>query len=229
MLLSTIIDAVKYGELQNVYTEEKLPQLISFINLGLIQIYSKLPIIEKQVTIQEYPQISLYKLSSMYARHNHLSSVRHKYILDTPDNPFMDDVLFITGISDEYGFDIPLNDEHHRHSIFISSYDTIQIPNANENEAIFVIYRAKPKGINPLIKPELLDKTEVILPDYLLEALTAFIGFKAHQAIGGQEGLAASQAFYQRFTELINQAIADNIAGDGVLPTNIKPRMRGYV
>ena len=218
MLLSTIIDAVKYGELQNVYTEEKLPQLISFINLGLIQIYSKLPIIEKQVTIQEYPQISLYKLSSMYARHNHLSSVRHKYILDTPDNPFMDDVLFITGISDEYGFDIPLNDEHHRHSIFMSSYDTIQIPNANENEAIFVIYRAKPKGINPLIKPELLDKTEVILPDYLLEALTAFIGFKA-----------ASQAFYQRFTELINQAIADNIAGDGVLPTNIKPRMRGYV
>ena len=226
MLLSFIIDAVKYGELQNVYTEEKLPQLISFINLGLIQIYSKLPIIEKQVTIQEYPQISLYKLSSMYARHNHLSKVKHKYILDTPDNPFTDDVLFITGICDENGFAIPLNDEHHRRSVFISSYDTIQIPNANENEAVFVIYRAKPRCINPETKNL---NQEIELPDYLLEALTAFVGFKAHQAIGGQEGLAASQAFYQRFTELINQAITDNIAGDGVLPTNIKPRMRGYI
>ena len=226
MLLSFIIDAVKYGELQNVYTEEKLPQLISFINLGLIQIYSKLPIIEKQVTIQEYPQISLYKLSSMYARHNHLSKVKHKYILDTPDNPFTDDVLFITGICDENGFAIPLNDEHHRRSIFISSYDTIQIPNADENEAVFVIYRAKPRCINPETKNL---NQEIELPDYLLEALTSFIGFKAHQAIGGQENLAASQAFYQRFTELINQAITDNIAGDGVLPTNIKPRMRGYI
>ena len=229
MLLSQIIDSVRYGELNNVYTDEKLPQIISFINLGLIQIYSKLPIVEKQVTIQEYPQISLYKLSRMYARHNHVSPVKHKYILDTPDNPFMDDVLFITGVCDEYGFEVPLNDDHHKRSIFISSYDTIQIPNANENEAIFVIYRAKPKGINPQTKPEDLDKIDVVLPDYLLEALTAFIGFKAHQAIGGQEGLAASQAFYQRFTELINQAIADNIAGDGVLPTNIKPRMRGYI
>lgn len=226
MLLSFIIDAVKYGELQNVYTEEKLPQLISFINLGLIQIYSKLPIIEKQVTIQEYPQISLYKLSSMYARHNHLSKVKHKYILDTPDNPFTDDVLFITGICDENGFAIPLNDEHHRRSIFISSYDTIQIPNADENEAVFVIYRAKPRCINPETKNL---NQEIELPDYLLEALTAFVGFKAHQAIGSQESLAASQAFYQRFTELINQAITDNIAGDGVLPTNIKPRMRGYI
>lgn len=229
MLLSFIIDAVKYGELQNVYTEEKLPQLISFINLGLIQIYSKLPIIEKQVTIQEYPQISLYKLSSMYARHNHLSKVKHKYILDTPDNPFTDDVLFITGICDENGFAIPLNDEHHRRSIFISSYDTIQIPNADENEAVFVIYRAKPKCIDPQVNPELIDKIHIELPDYLLEALTAFVGFKAHQAIGGQEGQGTAQAFYQRFTELINQAITDNIAGDGVLPTNIKPRMRGYI
>ena len=54
MLLSQIIDSVRYGELNNVYTDEKLPQIISFINLGLIQIYSKLPIVEKQVTIQEY-------------------------------------------------------------------------------------------------------------------------------------------------------------------------------
>ena len=226
MLLSQIIDSVRYGELQNVYTDEMLPQLISFINLGLIQIYSKLPVVEKQVTIQEYPQISLYKLSSLYARHNHLSPVRHKYILDTPDNPFMDDVLFITGVCDEHGFSVPLNDDNHRHSVFIASHDTIQIPNANENEAIFVIYRAKPRYISPTTKK--LD-IPVELPEYLLEALTAFIGFKAHQAIGGQEGLATSQALYQRFTELINQAITDNIAGDNVMPSNIKLRMRGFI
>jgi len=226
MLLSQIIDSVRYGELQNVYTDEMLPQLISFINLGLIQIYSKLPVVEKQVTIQEYPQISLYKLSSLYARHNHLSPVRHKYILDTPDNPFMDDVLFITGVCDEHGFSVPLNDDNHRHSVFIASHDTIQIPNANENRAIFVIYRAKPRYINPTTKK--LD-IPVELPEYLLEALTAFIGFKAHQAIGGQEGLATSQALYQRFTELINQAITDNIAGDNVMPSNIKLRMRGFI
>ena len=226
MLLSQIIDSVKYGELNNVYTDEKLPQIISFINLGLIQIYSKLPVVEKQVTIQEYPQISLYKLSSAYARHNHLSPLKHKYILDTPDNPFTDDVLFITCICDEHGFTIPLNDDNHRHSVFIASHDTIQIPNANENEAIFVIYRAKPRYINPQTKDL---NQEVELPDYLLEALTSFIGFKAHQSIGGQEGQGTAQALYQRFTELMNQAMTDNIAGDNVMPTNIKLKMRGFV
>ena len=63
----------------------------------------------------------------------------------------------------------------------------------------------------------------------LLEALTSFIGFKAHQSIGGQEGQGTAQALYQRFTELMNQAMTDNIAGDNVMPTNIKLKMRGFV
>lgn len=226
MELQRIIDTLKYGELANVYTEDKQDQLVTFINLGLTQLYSKFPISEKQVTIQQYPQISLYKLQRDFARSNRGSHVIHKYILDTPDDPFMGDVLFITAVYDETGHPIPLNDEHNHHSYFLASFDTLQIPNANENMTTFIVYRAQPKYLK-LDNYKLTD--DIHIPECLLEALTSYVGFKSLQSIGGPENIQLAQAMYQRFTEICTNVITDNLLGNNVSPTNLKLRMRGYV
>ena len=149
MELQRILDTLRYGELANVYTEDKQDQLVTFINLGLTQLYSKFPILEKQIAIQQYPQISLYKLTREFARTNrdrptpligddlcepeeplkehHHHHVIHKYILDNPHDPFMGDVLFISSVFDETGHPVPLNDDNNPHSFFTPSFDTLQI------------------------------------------------------------------------------------------------------
>lgn len=248
MELQRILDTLRYGELANVYTEDKQDQLVTFINLGLTQLYSKFPISEKQIAIQQYPQISLYKLTREFARTNrdkpipligdalcepeeplkehHHHHVIHKYILDNPHDPFMGDVLFISSVYDETGHPIPLNDDHNPHSFFTPSFDTLQIPNANENETSFVIYRAMPKYLK-LGNYKLEDN--IYLPECLLEALTSYVGFKSLQSMGGAENIQIAQALYQRFTEVCSNVITDNLLGNNVSPTNIKLKMRGYV
>lgn len=226
MLLEQILDTIRYGELANISVEdEKLPQILNFINLGLIQLYSKFPIVEKQVIIQQYNQISMYILDYAYARSNRSSSVPHKYILDTPDDPFKNDVMFITGICDEWGIPIPLNDDHDPRSYFLVSHNTLQIPNANEHNSTFVIYRAKPERIN--IK-EYNVMQEVILPDYLLEALSAYVGFKAMQSMSSEESIALSGQFLERYNTLINEVQQNNLMNSNVSASNTKFGFRGY-
>lgn len=227
MQLQHILDSIKYGEMANIdWTEDKTPKVINYINLGLINLYSKFPIAERQVLIQQYPQISLYKLSRDYARTNKTSPMPHKYILDTPYEPFMNDVMFITSIADEQGRPIPLNDDHDGRSYFLASFDTLQIPNANESETTFIIYRAKPEYIQCNTKH--MEK-DIYIPECLLECLTTYVGFKAMQSVGGEEGLSSSTALWQRYTELCTEVITQNLLGNNVSPSNIKPGLRGYV
>ena len=226
MLLEQIIDTIKYGELSNISVEsEEVPKIINFINLGLIQLYSKFPIVEKQVVIQQYNQISLYVLDYRFARSNINSLMPHRYILDTPEDPFMDDVMFITGVCDEWGRPVSLNDDHDPHSYFLVSHNTVQIPNANEHNSTFIIYRAKPKRIRT---KEYNMMEEVILPEYLLEALSAYVGFKAMQSMTSEEGSALSDKFLDRYNTLVNEVQQNNLMNSNVSPTNIKLGFRGY-
>ena len=98
MELQQVIDTVKYGELTNISWKacDRVPALISFLNQGLVDLYSKFPLLEKQVIIQQLPQISIYKLTRDFARTNVRSEQLHRYILDTPFEPFVEDILQIT-------------------------------------------------------------------------------------------------------------------------------------
>ena len=100
MKLQHIIDSVRYGELTNISWDNKnrIPAIISFINQGLTDLYSRFPLMEKQLIIQQYPQISIYRLTRDFARTNFKSEQLHKYILDTPFEPFQEDILQISGV-----------------------------------------------------------------------------------------------------------------------------------
>jgi len=227
MQLQQVIDTVKYGELTNISwkAEDRIPALISFLNQALTDLYSKFPLMEKQITIQQYPQISIYLLTRDFARTNFKSEELHKYILDTPFEPFKDDILQITGTYDEYGHPIPLNDDHNPHSWFLTSYNTIQIPNANENEVSLVTYKAKHR----YIKPDTEDmEQEVFLPPCLEEALFTYIAYKCLVSMGSQDTQAQAQFYLQKYDQLCNTVRELNTLGNYVAPSNIKLLRRGY-
>lgn len=227
MQLRQVIDSIKYGELTNISWEDtkRIPAIITYINQALTDLYNKFPILEKQLTIQQYPQISMYVLTREFARTNFKSEQLHKYILDTPFEPFNDDILQITGIYDEEGRPIPLNDSHNPNSYFLVSYNTIQIPNANENNAIFVTYKARHRYIEP--NTEDLEQ-EVFLPTCLEEALYAYIGYKALISIGSADTIQLAQLYLQRYDQLCAGVKNENILGNYIAPTNIKPILQGF-
>lgn len=226
MQLKQIIDTIKYGELNTVsWEEDRVPQVISYINLALTNLYSNFPILEKQVIVQQYPQISIYNLTSEYARTNTESKQYTKYILDTPFEPFTDDILLVTGLCDEYGRPIPLNDDTDPRSYFLPAFNQLQIPNANEEETTFVIYRAAPK----YIEPETDDFTQdVFLPRPLLEPLCCYVAYRTMIAIGSQEELARAQILEKRYNDLCLEVATNNLLGNNLMPTNIKPIIGGY-
>lgn len=227
MKLRHIIDSVKYGELTNICwkSEDRIPAVISFINQGLTDLYTKFPLLEKQVIIQQYPQISIYRLTREFARTNYKSEQLHKYILDTPFEPFTEDILQISGVYNEDGVPIPLNDTNNPRSFYLPSYNTIQIPNANENEATFITYKAKHR----YIEPETTDlDQEVDLPPCLAEALYAYLGYKCLVSMGSTDTVQLAQIYLQRYEQLCNNTNLNNTLGNLVVPTNIKAYIQGF-
>lgn len=227
MKLKQVIDSIKYGELTNISWEDnkRLPSIITYINQALTDLYNKFPIMEKQITIQQYPQISMYVLTRDFARTNIKSQELHKYILDTPFEPFREDILQITGAYDEVGRPIPLNDINSPRSFFLVSYNTLQIPNANENEATFITYKARHRYIEPTTEDL---EQEVFLPTCLEEALYAYIGYKALISIGSADTVQLAQLYLQRYEQLVTNVKTENILGNYVAPTNIKPMIQGF-
>lgn len=227
MKLRHIIDSVKYGELTNISWDSpnRVPAIICFINQGLTDLYTRFPLLEKQVIIQQYPQISIYKLTRDFARTNHKSEQLHKYILDTPFEPFTEDILQVTGVYTEEGLPIPLNDTTNPKSFFLPSYNTIQIPNANENEATFITYKAKHNYIEPTTED--LDQ-EVEVPPCLAEALYAYLGYKCLVSMGSADTVQLAQLYLQRYEQLCSGTNINNTLGNLVVPTNIKAYIQGF-
>ena len=227
MKLRHIIDSVKYGELTNISWDSpnRVPAIICFINQGLTDLYTRFPLLEKQVIIQQYPQISIYKLTRDFARTNHKSEQLHKYILDTPFEHFTEDILQVTGVYTEEGLPIPLNDTTNPKSFFLPSYNTIQIPNANENEATFITYKAKHNYIEPTTED--LDQ-EVEVPPCLAEALYAYLGYKCLVSMGSADTVQLAQLYLQRYEQLCSGTNINNTLGNLVVPTNIKAYIQGF-
>lgn len=227
MKLQHIIDSVRYGELTNISWDNKnrIPAIISFINQGLTDLYSRFPLMEKQLIIQQYPQISVYRLTRDFARTNFKSEQLHKYILDTPFEPFQEDILQISGVYTEEGIPVPLNDTNNPRSYFLPSYNTIQIPNANENDATFITYKAKHRYISPTTEDL---NQEVELPPCLAEALYAYLGYKCLVSMGSTDTVQLAQLYLQRYEQLCTSVNIANTLGNLVVPTNIKAYIQGF-
>jgi hypothetical protein len=227
MKLKDLINILRYGELTNISwdNESRIPQVIAQINLGLLNLYSKFPILEKSIAIAQYPHISIYNLTSQYARTNTESTETYKYILDTQLDPFKDDILQITAATDEFGRSIPLNDDNAPDSWFLPAYNQLQIPNATLDETAFLIYRAKPEYIDPETKD--LD-IEVFMPQYLVDPLVNYVAYKIFIGMGGENAQIA--AIYQQLYEKQCMDIANsNLLNNSNSVTNIKPLIGGYV
>jgi hypothetical protein len=196
MILESILKDLTYGELQGLRIGNLLPgeatsepdphqyeQIISYLNLGMTELYKRFFLKSREIYLQEHAEISTYLLHSDYSLANTASAIAEseRYIIDTPTEPFTDDILKIEEIYDEAGVRIPLNDINEELSIYTPSYRSVQIPYPNDNTSVSIQYRADATKVVANVATD-ASTVEVDCPNSLYEALLYYIGSRAHRA-----------------------------------------------
>jgi hypothetical protein len=207
--LQEIFDTLASGELAHTGagdfdTEEfvseidprRYHQLITHINLGLKDLYTKFWLSTGEVILDLVDEKEFYKLSPRFAVTN-TESPEAKYIMDSLDNPFTGNVAKIEEIYDESGCKQPLNDLSAEYSYYTSAYNVLQVPLPNDNNQIAVMYRAThPKIVySGDMNPE---EVEVDIPPQLFSALCLYVGHRYYAALDFDQGQKES-AYFQKY------------------------------
>lgn len=207
--LQQVFDDLTYGYLSNTSVAEIEPdefesepdprnyaQLTSYVNQGMLELYKRFFLSSKEIDIQQYEQITTYLLDSKYAQSNVASLEPVKFIMDSLDDPFQDDILKIEEVYDEDGNRLPLNKQDEELSIFTPNYKSIQIHSPNENNMVSVQYRASHPWIeyDIIMDPEVI---ELMLPLSLYDALLQYVAYK-HLIKTGLDSSQAAQ-YYSMF------------------------------
>jgi hypothetical protein len=210
MTLLQLFKDLTYGELSQLSIGSLIPEesesepdprdyenILSHLNLGLRELYKRFFLLSKEINIQQEEEIETYVLSSRYAETNAASTEPIKYIKDTVDDPFRDDVLKIEEVYDEGGNKLPLNDITEPLSVYTPSFQSVQIPYPLEENMFSVQYRA----CHPRVEytPDMDPATiEIMVPNSLYEALLYYIAARVQSSMGGDQGQEGND-FFQKF------------------------------
>ena len=233
MLLSDIFGQLTYGELAQLSIGDSepvaianYPKLVSHVNLALTDLHTRLPLYFREAIIQEYEEIEIYYLRSIYAATNTASTEPIKYITDTVYNPFTDDVLKIEQVFSEDGVEYPINDEMELYSVFTPSFDAVQIPFNDSNNAFSVMYRANHPKIT--IGTSFDPSTETVnLPLACVSALQYFVASRMFASMG-EAGIQESNNYILKYENAISLLEKHNIFRKDT-HGNDKLRVAGWV
>lgn len=185
MQLTDFIQELSDGELASVnlgHNEEtgisgfNNPKLVTYINTGLIDLYTRFPLKIREVLIKQYTSIKLYRLHNDYAQTNTESDKPYKYIEDTEAEPFNDRILKIDRVYTGDGCELPINKDNDCNSVFTPSIDVLQIPYPEHPRVNAVIYRAAPIRLESKCDTE----QEIELPLALVHALKMYVTAKVY-------------------------------------------------
>ena len=188
MYLSELFSLLSTGEFSGLYIggednegipTSEYPTVANHINLGLTDLFTRFPLKEKEVIIQQYDDITMYKLHSDFAETNTVSTEDPKFIKDTATDPFLDDIIRIERAHQEDGTEIPLNDYGASDSWFTPSWDTVQIPTpVSTNTANFIFRAMHPK----LVVTESTDPATVVvdIPFTFVNALLMYVASRQY-------------------------------------------------
>lgn len=213
MTVIDVMEYAKYGELSQLAVGEQLNsedpttvinaerKLLSYINLGLIELYKRFNLKTDETTVTMVEGQTLYAVSA-----SNFNSIYELY--------------------DELGNKYPLNEENNDNSIMTPSYNTIQIMNPSDGGIVYVIYNASPEK---LVWAEDLSTLVVPIPPAMLEALLHYIGYRAHSAMHGEIN-AENNTHYMRFESSCARMLELGVVPtDDSLTSGEKLEQKGFI
>ena len=203
MKVSDAFSDLVYGELSShglavdgvvQGTDEK--RLITFLNAGLLALYSRYPLLFKELRIRQLSYVTSYKLKVEHAVTN--TSDNPKYIIDSRISPFTGDVIRVEFVADEVGDVLERNSTDYNKVYLTPSMDSIEIPNPSAGNVLFVTYRAH--------HPILTTQDDVIeLPRHFIPALYAYVAASVYSGSSSQEHVAKTVECTQRYEMICRQ------------------------
>lgn len=222
MLLSELFDYLSYGELSQhsigsddsgAIGPKDFPKVVSYVNQALTALHGRLLLRSEQLLVQTRASKDRYELSTSFTQSNKpsIDDGVFRYILDE-HRPFQDDLMVIESIVREDGTEFDINDDSVDDAVFIPNYNTIQLSEPAD-QTIAVLYRANHPRIkvSRKIDPESI---EVNVPDFCLEALMFYIGYRLLSSATDPNNKSTSQAYLSSFLMEI-----ENIKSNGLLHT----------
>lgn len=182
MLVKEFIQLARDGELKNINagSPESLSEVVGYLNLGLIELYKRFPLNVKEHIIEDTTE-TLHVL---------------------PDDVLQ--VVEVYGLVDSNGEDIvvevPINEPSENYSIFLPSYNTVQIPYMNKGVVISLLYHAAPQYVTYTDNEGEIAYTpeELPIPLQLVEALLNYVGYRAHGSMNSDINTETT-THYKRF------------------------------
>ncbi|AGH57626.1 virion structural protein [Pseudoalteromonas phage pYD6-A] len=195
MKLSEFFSLLTYGELANLKVGGKdcggiypkyADEVTSYIRQGLTDLHSRFALKHSEVIVQQFEHITLYPLRSDYAVSNTSSTEPYKWISDTIERPFQDDIILIESVIDEGGNEIKLNTENDILSVYSPQPDVLQIVSPKNENAVAVMYKANHTKID--LSTDVPSNIEIEIPPQLVRPLALYVSSLAHTSVGSIEG-----------------------------------------
>lgn len=239
MILQDLMQQLAYKELNSFFMsndtpgtidEESFPRILSAVNSSLTDLYTRFVLSEKELHILCLANKTIYELKPEFATMHPSPGI--KYILDTPDYPFLGDLIRILSVADEIGNCVSINDRGRHGSIYIPKYNTVQISNPANDKMLAVAYQAR----HPILVMEDEDDIyfdrntqEVDVPPALEEALRVRVAFHVFSSMERKENAAQIVNLASRYEMLCTQAEHKNLLNDSSITTTSKLEHRGFI
>jgi hypothetical protein len=163
MTIGDIVNLVRYSELNNIVLKDDLDAIISFMNLGLIELYKKFPLRVEEHIIKLSDSTEIYSMPSDYM-----------WIIAAYDEVMLPNSSRNVEL-------IPVNEEDNPLGINTIGFNQIQVPLNVDGEYISIIYAASPERIYTAADVN----EQVPVPPQMVTALLSYIGYRAHLSISG--------------------------------------------
>lgn len=241
MNIQQCLDRLANGELANTtfvcddqIADTKVPYIISLLNEALLRLYSRFILKLDTVFVEMNEVRTRYELTKdhVYTKDiNDIYDPKHfpcvkdynKYIFESLDHPFTEDIIKILSVTRDDGFEYPLNDSTKMYSVFTPEFNVVQVPLPIPNAVISVEYQAK----HPIITEDNLDM-ELELPEAFYGALFAYIAHSAYSSLQSENALAQAQKYYSTYMALLDELVTFDIGNTSYSQTNTKFYNNGW-
>lgn len=174
MTVGQIIDLAKTGELNGLKVADKPEVIVGYMNLGVLELYKRFQLKVEEYMIELLDGVDVYTMPSDYMW---MIAAYGEVAVSSTENVNL----------------LPINEEDNPLSVNTIGWNKVQIPVSVSGAYVSIIYVASPSvySISDL-------DVEVDLPAQMIEALLAYIGYRANSAI--DSGVQTEDSvYYQRF------------------------------
>jgi hypothetical protein len=248
MKLNEVFNYLVSGELSQVFMAESDGRetvagdfqrpLTQSIQLGLTALYKRFNLKNKEITLQLLPGRTTFPLRSQHLVSSTVLDVP-KFIEDTPESPFRDDVLQITKIYTLDGVEFPLNDRTNQYTSTTPVPDTLMIPHAlafkdvslpdqYKVDKMRIAYRANHPNLMSRIGPINADRIEIELPHTHLQALLYYVASRKTNPQGMSNEFHTGNSWYQKY-EMECKQLEQEGMGEIVDLNTLRFRRNGWV